>query len=489
MTDLSLNLEQSLHLKQMQRLMMSAKMQQAIHFLQMPAMELAALIEMHLEQNPVVSTQEEDEEEPTELEIDNTEEIDQETPYEKTLSFNDNDFTVMRQLDEDFRDQLNEEGQNYSSQTAEDSQYRSFAEQSILDTPSLFEHLMQQAHETFETEDELSMAEAIVGELTQEGYLHTSLSEIAKRNQFSMANLERVLQCVQTFEPYGVGAMTLQECLLIQLRLLDKGETLAAKIVEKHFDDLLHNRIPLIQKSLECTVEQIEQEVRRNLSHLDLHPGLSYSKQVVQTIVPDVLLQEEGENWAIIINEDYLPPLRLNGRYMRMMTDDSVEESTKEYIRKKITSARWLMRNIEQRNETLTRIVMALTKWQNDFFRNPEGQLIPLTMKVLADELGVHESTIARTVSNKYLDCPRGLLSLRTFFTNAYETLDGTEISSKTVREFLQEMVRKEDKKHPLSDADISAKLQKQGIECARRTIAKYRLELQLGNAQQRRRF
>lgn len=486
MSDLSLNFNQIPHLKQMHRLMMSAKMQQAILFLQLPALELAELVKMEIEQNPVISQFESETEGEGNI-LEEDEEGETETSNEQELSFNDQDFSALRQQDDEGGNGWIEEKHWQPSKAPEDTQHGNFIEQSIPFQRSLFEHLMQQARETLDA-SQLPIAEKIIGNLNQEGYLHTPLEEIAQQLQVSNSKLQEVLTSIQTFEPYGIAATSLQEALLIQLHMVGKQDSLAAQIVAKHYDDLLHNRMPAIQKSLQCTSKEISKALLV-LSHLDLHPGLSYSKAIIQPIIPDATLRQNGEEWIVTINDEYMPPLYVNEKYARMIHDEAIEAGTKEFIKRHISSAHWLLRNIHQRNETLTKIVLGLSKWQKTFFQDSDGKLAPLTMKMLADDLDVHESTIARTVSNKYIDTPRGLLALRTFFNNAYETRDGNEISSETVRDLLKEMIAKEDKKRPLSDEKLSKHLQEKGIMCARRTVAKYRTELCLGNAQQRKKF
>lgn len=490
MSDLSIHQDHSNDLrhvndlKQMQRLMMSAKMQQALNLLQTPIVELRAMIEMYLEQNPILTTLQEDEDfELTDDENENSEDFG--SDEEQELTFSDDDFSVLQRMEEDFLDfSLDGEQPN-----VRDKQLRTYIEQSIPSQPSLFEFLMQQAQESFEKANELAMAEAIIGELSEAGYLHTPLKEIAQRNNFVLSELQNILKKIQSFDPIGVGASSLQESLLIQLENQGKGNSLAFQIINHHFDDLLHNKIPEIQKGLKCSPKEIQEAIHSVISRLDIHPGLSYSKQATQHIHPDITLCREGDEWRITINDESVPTLRLNTRYLRMLHDEHLPAETREYIKKQLSSAKWLVKNLRQRNETLTKIVEALRKYQESFFQEPTGTLMPLTMKTIAAELGVNESTIARAISNKYLECPRGLVPLRMFFSNAYETANGDEISSRTVRTLLLEAIQKEDKRHPLSDAALAKCLKEKGIDCARRTIAKYRQELNLGNAHQRRSY
>lgn len=480
------------NIKQIQRLMMSPQMQQAIHLLQMPVQELSNVIETELQQNPVLENEESNPEENAELEsleIEHTEEPEnQEIGPERELLFDERDFEIIQRLDSEFKDYLSDSANYSAPDPQEQEKLHTFLENSVQISESLFEHLMQQARETFSSK-QLSMAEAIIGNLDASGFLHTPLSEIGALYHCHTEELSQMLKEIQQFDPIGVGATSLQESLLIQLEACGKKNSLAYKIISAHYQDLLHNYIPIIQKSLRTSAEEINLAINQDISRLDLHPGANYSREKAAPIIPDVALVEEDERLIVAVNNDQLPPLRINQRYMQMLYDENLCKETKDFIKNKIMSARWLLHNIFQRNDTIERIAESLAKRQKDFFLNPNGTLTPLTMKTLADELSVHESTIARAVANKYLSSPRGIFPLRFFFSNAYVSEKGDDISAKTVKNILKELIDTEDKAKPISDQQLSKEIQTRGIPCARRTIAKYRAELNIGNAQQRRKF
>lgn len=490
----TLNLQQksAQSLKQMQRMIMSRQMQQAIHLLQMPLLELSTAIESELEQNPVLEYSEEPEGvndlEDSKIEEENTDEAVEEEP-ETELQFDEHDFETLRRLDEDFRGTLAESGGINGKNTVDQEKLQNFLEGSIQAEVSLFEHLMQQAKETFDNECDLALAESLIGNFNESGFLTISLEEIAILQSCKVSKLRTLLSTIQTFDPPGVGAHDLKESLLIQLCLQNKQDTLAYQIIEKHFDDLLHNRIPNIKKSLHCTSEKITEMLDKHIVKLDLHPGTCYSKQIVTAIVPEAFIKQEDDKLVVGSNEDSLPPLRLNQRYLNMLENKNVPKEDRDFIQQKIASAKWLIRNIFQRNDTIERITQELAKRQKEFFLNPEGKLIPMTMKVIAEALGLHESTIARAVSHKYIETPRGLLPLRSFFTNAIETRDGDTLSAKSVKDLIKQLIKNENKKHPLSDENIAEIIKAKGIQCARRTVAKYRTALNIGSSQQRRKF
>ncbi len=477
------NQKQTQNQKQLQRLIMLPQMQQALQLMQMPILELSQVIEAELEQNPVLEYDEE-------LPDPENKEVEQdiENPAEEELKF-DEDFEIMRKLDQDFRDHFGESENYYTKRTVDEEKLKSFLEQSVKSQETLFEHLVSQSKEVFENPLDLEMAEVVIGSLDEKGFLGTSLKEIADLNGFDEAGLERVLAEIQTFDPYGVGARDLRECFLIQLKCRDEKGSIAYQIIDLYFEDLLHNNIPSIKKGLQCPIEVIQEAIQKKISHLDLHPGLLFSHKLTQHIVPDAALTQEDEALRITINDERLPTIRLNTRYLRMLDDESLPKETKDFIRNKLMSAKWLLKNIDQRNETMYRVVESISKHQRDFFLQPHGKLVPMTMKMIADELELHESTIARSVSNKYIDTPRGLFPLRYFFSNAFTTAEGVDISSKTVRDLLKKMIEKENKKRPLSDEALSKLLETKGVPCARRTVAKYRTEMQIGNAKQRKEF
>lgn len=480
------------NIKQIQRLIMSPQMQQAINLLQMPVLDISTVIEAEMQQNPVLEYENENNESDIETEIlaDEVEERpeNEEIRPEKELSFDEHDFEIIQRLDDEFRDYMSDT--SYNNPTSRDEEkLHNYIENSIQKTESLFNYLMTQAKETFNTPETLAIAEAIIGNLDASGFLNSSPAEIAAFYHCSMRDFNSVLKEIQKFDPSGVAATSLQESLLLQLDHQGKKKSLAYMMIANHYDDLLHNHIPLIQKELRASSKEINDAINNDISKLELHPGAAYSIVETATIIPDVSIIEEDGKLSVIVNNESAPSLRINHRYMRMLYDETLNLETKDFIKNKIMSAKWLMRNIFQRNQTIERITESLAKRQKDFFLNPNGQLIPLTMKVISDELSLHESTIARAVSNKYVDSPRGLFPLRYFFTNAYVDEKGVDISSNTVRDVLRRVIDGEDKSKPMSDEAISTEIKSQGIPCARRTVAKYRSELNIGNAQQRRKY
>lgn len=473
------------HLQLSQRLMMSAQMQQAIHILQLPLQELEPFIEEQIVDNPIleITSDEEvngarEEREPVEKETDESE-----------IFFDDKDLAILNHLDEELRDHFADSDPVPVKRSAEEEKLKGYLEQSIVAAPNLREQLLNQAHDTFETPRELEIAEILIGYIDPCGFLDTPLSEISSFHAIPEKEVKKVLREIQSFEPFGIAASTIQESLLIQLRCLGKEETLAYEIVANHYDHLLHNHIPTIQRTLKYSYEEIEHAIANDIAKLDLHPGTHFSAEIAQPIIPDVSLRLEEGCLIVEVERDYTPSLRINKRYLKMLNDPETPKETQHYVKQHLLSAKWLVRNLYQRYSTIERIAQSLAERQHEFFVNPDGQLIPLTMKTLAEELDVHESTIARTVTNKYIFSPRGLLPLRAFFTAKYTSDEGEDLSATTIKEAIRDLIGTEEKGSPLSDEKISFLLKEKGIPCARRTVAKYRLILQIGNAQQRRKF
>ncbi len=478
--------------KQKQCVMMSPQMQQGIHLLQLPLPELSEMIEAEMEQNPLLEyIQEGEMEEDRGLELESEEEEQEELEEEpeKSIVIDDQDFEILQRLDEDFKDHFSQSGQEFTPRLRDDAKKESYFETLIQAEPTLFDHLMTLAHETFMDQDHLRMAEVIIGSLNDHGFLDCDLQELAELHEFDPVTLLKILKEIQKFEPIGIGAQNLQESLLIQLRYQDKEKSLAYQIVENHYEQLLHNHLPVIQKALKCKLNDINKALDKDIVKLDLYPAASFSKQAPQVLIPDIMILQEGEELKARVNEDSLPSFKINPRYLKILEQQASPKEEKEFVQHKLYSAKWLLRNLHQRSETLEKIGNALAVKQRQFFLEPEGKLKPLTMRNLAEELNLHESTIARGVANKYVQTPRGVFPLRYFFSNSYTSKEGEELSSKTVREALMEIIEKEDRLHPYSDQALSFQLKLRGIDCARRTVAKYRTENHLGNAQQRRKY
>lgn len=444
---------QNQELKQVQRLILSPQMQQSLHLLQLPVLELSTVIADELEQNPLLEYTEVAEEMPSLL-----------------------------------PDGVREQGGGKTTREEED--LKSFIENSIANETSLFDFLMQQAKEAFSPPCDLALAEAIIGNFDTNGFLNTSLDEIALLEDSDTTTLANILTLIQSFDPPGVGARDTRESFLIQLKLQNKECSLAYQIVDKHFEDMVHNRIPLIAKSFKCKPGPILKAIEQDISQLDMRPGANlpqgHYRLPISSIIPDIYILQNENGLAIEVNERPIPSLRFNWHYVTLLEDTNLPADARNFLEEKIAAGRSLLRNIYERHQTLYRITEELLAYQRPFFSMEEGALRPLTMKEIAASIGLHESTVVRAVANKYLSCPRGVFSFRSFFTHAYALEGGEVISSSSVKALLREIIQKEDRISPLSDEAISSLINAKGIPCARRTIVKYRQELGIGNASQR---
>ncbi|CDR34543.1 RNA polymerase factor sigma-54 [Criblamydia sequanensis] len=469
--------------KQTQKILMSQTMQQGIFLLQIPNLELAAVIETELETNPLLEILSEEEaiEEEEFQEDDTEEEIEN-----KEIDFSEKDFDILKRLDEDFKEHF-QQSETFDS-NSKDNDLKNYIEASIVSKETLFDYLHRQARETFQNEEELNAAILIMGSLDERGLLRSPLSELSALSGIEESFLQAILKVVQTFDPPGVAATSLKESLLTQLEIKHLKKTLAYSIIENEFESLLQGKLLKIAKSLKKDPKEVASEIKNRISHLDLSPGLSFSSELIQNIFPEIIVREEDGILKVEVPKEGRPELKIKREYLKLAESDSLSDEEKRFFKQKIASARSLLKNLSQRESTLKRIGEWLIQNQKDFFLKPEGKLKPFSMLDLAKDLELHESTIARAVSSKYLSCDRGIFALRNFFSVAYTAANGEDISSKTIKDLIESLIKEEDKGLPLSDEVISQKLREQGIFCARRTVAKYRKSLQLGNTKQRKR-
>lgn len=435
--------------KQTQVLIHSPQMQKALHLLQMPVMDLSAFLEREIAENPILEFSEE------ERELEREEilrELASSPKFKKTTS----------KLDHSIENHL-------------------------VSELTLFDFLMNQARLIYE-EEELAICYCLIGNLDEDGFLKIDLSEIALLNDTTVERLQSVLQTIQTFDPPGIGATSLQESLLIQLRRQSKEKTLCYSLIQNHYDDLLRNRIPLIVKKTKLKAFIIKETLIREMKDLNFHPGAQFNRgpytEVVHSVCPDVSIV--GPDFKVVVNERDIPGFRLNPHYLSMLHSADLPKETKEYIQNKIISGKWLKHNLNERHNTLYRIAEQIVAIQKHFFSKQEGLLLPMTMKEVADKLSLHESTIARAVAHKYVDCFKGILPLRFFFTHAMHGSDGSFVSNHSTKQMVQTIIMGENKNRPFSDALISKQLLEKGFVCARRTVAKYREELGFGTVSQR---
>jgi len=498
-----------LELRLSQRLVMTPQLQQAIKLLQLSRLELQQVLSQHLVENPLLDDLANDvQDEESVQEEENPERKDSDGEEVQTPAEGPN-----KEEQQDFEPLSSEEWDNVFDHDwrpgpvdqvfPSDDDLPSY-EQTLTKPTSLEEYVEWQLRLSTLNGQDRVIGRMIVGNLEEDGYLRVPLQEIAEDAHVPLEEVERVLGHVQTFDPPGVGARDLRECLLIQLKHLERdpidlgnghhaytnGELVTA-IVTDHLPDLQKKRYASIAKVLNVSVDDVYEAVRV-IEGLEPKPGRPYFSDSNIIIIPDVyVVKYEGE-WVVLLNEDGLPRLRISPYYRRLMTNQAEDrDSTKAYLEEKLRGAQWIIRSIDQRNKTIVKVVTSLVKFQEAFLEKGIRYLRPLVLKQVADDVGMHESTISRVTTNKYMHCPQGIFELKFFFNAGIQRADhrGEEMSSVTVREMIREMVSKEDVSHPLKDQEIVARLRGKDILIARRTVAKYRAELHISSASQRKRI
>jgi RNA polymerase sigma-54 factor len=321
------------------------------------------------------------------------------------------------------------------------------------------------------------IAELIIGNIDDLGFLQVSVEEMAQNTGIDADDIRRVLEEVQTFHPVGVGARDLRDCLLIQLRRLGKEGGMEYRIVSSHLEDLGKRRFPEIARKLGTTVDQI-QRCANFIGSLDPKPGQIFTPNPNNYVLPDVAIEKAGGEWQVSLNGDQIPHLRISNTYKDLMAKDGNPMEVRDYIRDKIRSGKFLIKSIHQRQQTISNIAHEILSRQMEFFEQGPTALRPLTMVQIADAVGVHETTVSRAISGKYISTPWGVFEMKYFFTPGYKTSGGESMSNTSVKNAIGELVRGEDTRNPLSDKEIVDILTERGIPIARRTVAKYRSEL-----------
>lgn len=317
----------------------------------------------------------------------------------------------------------------------------------------------------------------LVGSLDDRGFLTQSVSDIALQTTLPLEAVQQARALLQTFDPAGIGAKDLQECLLLQLIAKGRGESLAARIVRHQFALLIRRRIPDIARRSGAPLDDVQHAVEE-IGTLDPAPGRKFAEDSNRVVVPDVSVERDDDEWKISLNNDYIPRLRISSTYKDMIAKGSLNREERDYIRERMRSGRFLINSIEQRQQTIERITREIIKVQEPFFEEGVSKLQPLTMTQIADTVGVHETTVSRAIANKYIRTPHGVFDFKFFFTSGYQSEGGGAISNTSVKEMIHDLIDLENKAKPYSDQDLVSRLQEKGLKIARRTVAKYREEL-----------
>ncbi|HNR36260.1 MAG TPA: RNA polymerase factor sigma-54 [Candidatus Hydrogenedentes bacterium] len=447
-----------------QRIMLTQKMQQSIQILQLSAAELEQHIQQELETNPVLEVVER---EPVLEPVPPAASTDAPDEFEEAFDLD----TFARDWEYDIR---NREGQDLSRNPDLDERRR-YYENSITREESFSSRLLTQLRMAADDETTLRIGECIIGDINDRGYFTGSLEEIAADTGVPVEQVEDVLRLVQSFEPIGVGARDIVECLLIQIAVEYPDEPQLRELVEFHLEELERRQIPKIAKAMNISVERVE-ELKAMLAKLNPWPGSA--GDLPQYVIPDVIVEKVDGAFVVYPGDDHLPGLRISAEYRQMASNAKMDPQGKQYLREKVDSAKWLLRNIEQRQNTIVRIARAIVDAQEEFLEKGPEFLKPLTLQEIADTVGVHEATVSRATRGKYMQTPQGLYEMKYFFSPGLRRDSGESQSSKSVQSIIKKIIDEEDKSRPLSDQKIADMLRRQGLNIARRTVTKYRESL-----------
>ena len=357
----------------------------------------------------------------------------------------------------------------------------------FLSSPSsLADHLTWQLSMAICSETVRAAAESIIGNLDENGYLTATSDEIAASGNYNDEDVEEALTMVQEFDPPGIAARDLQECLLLQLKVVDPQNTLVQQIVSEHLKLLQNSQLKELSRAVNRPVELVKRAVDV-IKRLDPRPGSRYNKTEPRLVEPDVQFRKEEGEWQVFMNDDDVPQLRLNPTYRRLLSRDAADRDVRNYVKERFTAAIQLMKNIEQRKHTILRVCQSILRRQADFLDYGPDYLRPMMIKEVAEEVGVHPSTVSRAVANKYVHTPRGVMELRSFFSESVNGPQGMEMSLLSLKRRVKQMIEAEDAAHPLTDDQITKKLKDEGIDVTRRTVAKYREDLRIPSTHRRR--
>lgn len=462
-----MQLTPDIFLQQQQKLLMTPELRQAIAILQMSSLELNEYVQQELESNPLLEENFE-EPEPSDLNDSELENINSEL-YQQWLEY------------------YNERGSAYAE--------REMAEQKTFENimtrrPGLYEYLQAEMHLALTDPQSIAIGEYLVGNIDNNGYLAVTLEEVSRLCQAEMAEVEKVLDIIQCIAPAGIAARDLAESLKLQLESYGKQSPIADRIIDEYLEEVARGRLNKIAKEMNIPVQKV-QDICDLIRSLDPRPGLQFSNSdETKYIAPDIYVEKIEGQYIVIVNDSQYGRLMVNNVYHKILRQsEAFPDETKKYLEEKMSSALWLIRSIEQRRMTLYKVARCIVDIQTEFLDQGVEYLKPLTLRQVADLVEVHESTVSRATANKYIQTPQGLLEMKYFFSTAVKCYGQEEISSTSIKHLLEEIIQEEDPLHPLSDEAIARELESRGIKISRRTIAKYRSELNIPAAMSRKRY
>jgi RNA polymerase sigma-54 factor len=468
-------ISQKLHTKLVQKLILTPSLQQAIKLLPMSTLELSELLNQEMVENPMLEEVPTEELQPVEQAQEKQEEKKPDT--EKKDTWDDQDYEYF------FGDYLDD---GYRPRTPTEVKELPPIENTLSSSASLSDHLLWQL--SMQTDDPLvrEIGEAIIGNLDDDGTLVATVEELASMGPWAVEDVERALSVIQGFDPVGVAARDLQECLLLQLRHHGHAGTPSERIVSEHMQLLKNHQVPELARKMGLSIDELKPHIEL-IRHLDPKPGSRHNPSQSQYVIPDVYVVKVEEAYVALLNEEGLPQLRISPVYRRLL-DKGTEntDETRAYVKDKFRSALWLIKSVEQRQKTIHKVATSIINFQRDFLDHGIEYLRPLVLRDVANDIGMHESTVSRVVTNKYMHTPQGVFEMKYFFHSGIASSYGEAVSSVTIKQRIRKIIEQEDPRKPLSDSKIVSILQREGLELARRTIAKYREELKIPTSNQR---
>ena len=492
-----MRLETSQQMRLQQKLILAPRMIQSMEILQLPIMELQERIQQELQENPALELKEPrpeevaEEERPTEEESADREPelvVDADHDFQK-------DFDRLEAMNKDWDNSFNEDHRPSRAGQDEEGDKKHDAMQNMPSRPqSLNDYLLDQINLLDVSPRLLEVARFLIANLDENGRLSGPLESLITSDELSatvpgpvtLEEAEEALRLVQRLDPPGVGARDLRECLLLQLTDETPHRDVVRALIENHLDDIVHNRLPVIQRRTGFELNVIKEAIEV-LGHLNMRPGAAFASDHAPYVVPDIVVDKtEDGNYTVRLLDDYLPNIYISRRFLEMFKDKRQDPKTREYIKRRIQSAQWLLESIEQRRSTLEKVTKAIVHHQKAFLDKGPESIVPLKMQQIADQVGVHVTTVSRAVDDKWVQTPRGVFRLRDFFRHGTTTTEGDEVAWDIIKRKLLEIIAKENKVNPYSDEELVDRMQESGYPVARRTVTKYRKLLKIPSSRQR---
>lgn len=470
---MAMEMKMNLNLKMSQKLVMTPMLQQAIKLLPLARLELAQLVRQEIIDNPVLE----------EMLDDDVDSLDERKNEDEDYEFETSQDSQEQEIDWDSYFQNNID----QGMSAESLAEKPSIETAYKKETSLTDHLFWQLSLTIDSDADKFIGSCIIGNIQKDGYLGAELSEIAGICQTDETNVERVLKIIQKFEPVGIAARSLQECLMIQAEELPEPHPLVDKLLEKYLDRLEDRYLPKVAAELKASLDEVL-DALKIIREFSPKPGIAFNSEAVDYVTPDLVVIKNDEGYDVSLNDEGIPNIKINAFYQNLL-NTTKEGKTKEYLDEKYRSALWLIKSIDQRRQTIYKVGKSIVKLQKSFLDRGLSYLQPMVLKDVAKDIEMHESTVSRITTNKYIDTPQGIYELKFFFHSGIKSYMGNSLSSIRVKNMIKEVVAEEDGSKPYTDDQMVQVLMRKNAKIARRTITKYRKELNIPPASKRKKF